>query len=333
MQTDFNLDRPRYDVTTYAGRLLNHYDNMDPRTLILGQSDVEAARVNLNAYRQSTQSQRDEMLRDPAKLSQLWHSRRVIDVASHPDTGDSIFPLFRFSAFVPVNMFIVTATLHPVSVRSPAVALFMHWLNNSYNCALNFANRNASSEVSTQDLLMGYVTACSLSMGIAVGTAQYLRKLSMDSMSAKVVRATLPFTAVALSGIANLCLMRRMDWLPGYPGVKVYDDEGTCHGESLAAGRTGIAKCSMSRFVWNIPAMMLPPALMIPLSTLSFVRRHPRVVEPCLIFCGLTLGIPMALALFQQQDVIAVDGLEERFHNLQKKNGEPVTHVVYNKGL
>ena len=64
----------------------------------------------------------------------------------HPDTG-KIIPLpLRFAAFVPVNICIVAGMLAPT--QTTTTLLFWQWANQSYNVALNHANRNASNELS-----------------------------------------------------------------------------------------------------------------------------------------------------------------------------------------
>lgn len=77
----------------------------------------------------------------------LWNARRVLESSLHPDTGETIFPLFRFSAFVPVNMVIVTATVAPAVMSSFPATAAVHFINQTYNAAINYANRNASNPV------------------------------------------------------------------------------------------------------------------------------------------------------------------------------------------
>ena len=99
--------------------------------------------------------------------SQLWYARKLCDSALHPDTGEFIFPLFRFSAFAPANVPIAAMLLYPTS--SPLFVITAQFINQTYNVCVNYANRNASSEMSTQTLLTAYGAAVTSSCALALG--------------------------------------------------------------------------------------------------------------------------------------------------------------------
>ena len=146
------------------------------------------------------------------------------EAVTNCDSGEVINPAFRFSAFGPMNIFIVTAMLAPSTIRSPYRTMGIHWFNQSYNVAVNHANRNASKPVSNATVAQGYAAACGSSMSIALGATFLLRRIQGNtSLAATAVRAVVPFLAIITAGCANLSLIRYSDW---NEGIDVYDAEG-----------------------------------------------------------------------------------------------------------
>ena len=92
----------------------------------------------------------------------------------HPQTGEVIPVLFRMSAFMPVNVIMCWGLLIPNA--SIPVTLFWQWLNQSYNLAVNYANRNASNSLSNTQIGVAYGVAVTASCSIAVGLGQLVKK-------------------------------------------------------------------------------------------------------------------------------------------------------------
>ena len=86
----------------------------------------------------------------------------------------------------------------------------MQWLNQTYNAALNYGNRNASSPYKASDLLRGYFGAVVVSIGIAFFTRTIFAPLIMTLKGPKLVmmNALLNYFAGAFAGASNLVLMR-----------------------------------------------------------------------------------------------------------------------------
>lgn len=98
------------------------------------------------------------------------------DSAVHPDTGDLVFRGFRFSAFVPVNVPLVIGML---SSSGPMGTIFWQWANQSYNVAVNYANRNiGKDEMTTQDIAISYAAAVASSCSIALGLGRVVDNLN-----------------------------------------------------------------------------------------------------------------------------------------------------------
>lgn len=58
-------------------------------------------------------------LPDGVTDADLWYARKVKESMVHPDTGEVLFPAWRFSAFAPANVGIVGLMLLPSTVLSP----------------------------------------------------------------------------------------------------------------------------------------------------------------------------------------------------------------------
>lgn len=324
----FSLTAPRFDQSTYIGRTMYFFHSIDPRNMFHTSSSLEPKRKLLEQFKNGTLPPGDH-------TAELWRAREAIEASVHPDTKEVIFPLFRFAAFAPVNLFIVPYMLLPSTVASVSRTIGIHVFNQSYNASVNFANRNATSEVSTSKMIQGFVAAVTISVSGALGAGMILRRMTdTGSARAVLVRGTLPFMAVAFSGSANVAMMRREEWMG--EGVTLWDEDGKVLGKSTDAGRIGLLKCASARFLWNFPCMVVPPLLMYPLGRLAFLRGYPtrlRVAETLIVVSGLFLGVAPALAFYPQRDTISVKSVEARFQGLKRANGAPVQYVSYNKGL
>lgn len=222
----FSRDEPRYDMSTFTGRMLHFYSVNDPRTLLFTDEETKAAERLLKLHDQGE-------VPEGTTDADLWHARRVLESALHPDTGEPIFPLFRFSAFVPVNMVIVTATITPAVISSFPATAFIHFFNQTYNAAINYANRNASNPVPTARLAEGYAGAVVTSLSIGMLSTAATKRVAArggGGGAAAVIRSTLPFLATALAGASNVFLMRRNELTTG---VDVFDDQGRDLGKSV----------------------------------------------------------------------------------------------------
>ncbi|CAM9262943.1 unnamed protein product [Chrysoparadoxa australica] len=326
----FSTSKPRYDLDTFVGRSLHFYSVNDPRTLLVGSEGLEKARDLLSRYKESQEGGA------PVKASndELWAARRALEATLHPDTGEPIPALLRFSAFAPVNMVLVTAMLTPAVIGSFPLTIGVHFINQTYNAAINFANRNASNPIPTQRLLEGYAGAVSTAVSIGMGATYLTKKAAAARPGLQgVIRATLPFLASSAAGAGNVALMRRTELMTG---VDVFDHEGNNRGQSIIAGETGVSKCAAARVIWNIPIMMMPPVIMNKVGKHPLLAKSPLLTlatETLVVTAFLMGAVSPALAVFPQRDCLEVDGLEPQFRNLLDSSGQPVTKVWYNKGL
>eukprot|EP01034_Spumella_vulgaris_P024161 gene24161-30474_t len=112
-------------------------------------------------------------------------NKKICDAAIHPVTGEIIPKLFRVSAIAPVNIPLVFAMITCPAANIPGT-LFLHWLNQSYNTACNYANR-AGADQSIEQTAKAYglavTSACAFAYGLgklaARGKGGFLTRFSV----------------------------------------------------------------------------------------------------------------------------------------------------------
>jgi len=113
--------------------------------LLYTSEDLENAQDLLKRF------QDDVLDRHVVSNAALWEARQVKESMVHPQT-ESVIPLpFRMAAFVPVNIPICAGML--LSAPTMVNTIFWQWANQSYNAGFNYANRNASSEQGSEDIM------------------------------------------------------------------------------------------------------------------------------------------------------------------------------------
>jgi len=314
----FDPHGSRYDLSTYWGRVLDMYSITDSRTLLKTDDQVREAQQMLRDFD-------DGKIDGLTHREELWEAKRLKESAVHPDTGNILHRLLRFAAFPPVNVGICAAILAESTIASVPRTVAVHVLNQSYNAVVNYANGPVAKPTPPMQLAQSFGLAVGASVSLALGATVLAKRGSMGPL----LRASVPFTAVSVAGVLNLVSMRRND----LEGLAVYDIENTMHGMSETAGKTAVAKCALTRVIWNVPIMLVPPLAM------SVVSRHvksPRLrslAELGIISTLIMTAVPPAIAVFPRVETVPVGHLEPQFQNLTLKDGSPVTHLSYQKGI
>ncbi|CAG8479859.1 9685_t:CDS:2 [Paraglomus brasilianum] len=321
---DIDLSKPRYDQSTYVGRVRHFVDITDPRTLFVTRKGLEQAKNLINDYNAG-------LIRttDPEKL---WKAKKIVNSTIHPDTGEPVFLPFRMSCFVPTNLVVVAGMLTPnPSIKS---IIFWQWANQSVNVAINYANANKTTKMDFKETATAYLSAVTASCGIAVGLSQAVPRLKSLSPSMKQVLSRLvPFAAVAGAGTVNVYLMR---WKEIKDGIDVYDDDGRNLGKSSKAGASAVKQVAISRVLTAFPALTIPPLLLSRLEKTRWIKRNPKLILPInfgLITISLMTALPLAIGAFPQRAEVNPLALERRFWDIRDENGHVINKVYYNKGL
>ncbi len=196
------------DQSTFYSRFLKYVEMTDPRTLIYSDDRVREAQKSLS----------DSLLRNQLTPEELKLNEKIVNAAIHPTTGEVIPRPFRVSAIGPANIPIVFAMIQcPAS--NVAGTLFLHWFNQSYNTACNYANRSGN-EQSMEALGKAYGLAVSSACALAYGLGKAVER---GPKALKVLGPLIPLIATAAANVSNIGFTR-MDEITN--GTNVFDENG-----------------------------------------------------------------------------------------------------------
>lgn len=96
----------------------------------------------------------------------------------------------------------------PSTITSVPRTVFIQWFNQSYNAAINYANRSSDRQP-MNELVKAYSAAVVVAVGGSLAATLLLRRVPTTSLSGMFIRATVPFIAVSTAAIVNLSFMRK----------------------------------------------------------------------------------------------------------------------------
>jgi tricarboxylate carrier len=338
----FTLKGDRFDQSTFEGRWMQFQQSTDVRTLFYGDQHISNALKIIQEYKEAKEAEKtgghnnnnnnnnNNNIGSSSKYTddQLWDARRVVEATCHPETNEPITPPFRFAAFAPANIPICVLLLWPNP--SPAMAIFGQWVNQSYNVAVNYKNRNMSNPMPMNVVGASYGLAVGTSCGLAVGLGQYMKK--RGGAITPFTRAVVPWTGVVVAGCVNVAFVR---WKELTEGIDVKSEDGEItYGKSIKAGQSAIGKCCVARAIWTTPVVGLAPFLVAPIHRM-FPHPRAKMLSEIAVLAGCLWAVmPAALAVFPQKDSMLITDLEpELQEKIQKMGGNPGNRVFYNKGL
>lgn len=155
------------------------------------------------------------MLKD-IEIQDLIKADKIAGSSVHPDTK-KIIPLYmRMSGFVWFNVPLVFAVLFTKN-QTPAFNATFQGLNQTYNAAMNYGNRNATSKYTPRDIAQGYLGATAVSVCIAIYTRRVFGKAltNMSGYRLTFANSSLNYLAGAFAGAANLAFMRHKELSEG----------------------------------------------------------------------------------------------------------------------
>ena len=238
------------------------------------------------------------------------------------------------SSFVLSNLVVTAGMLTPNLSTSGTIAWQI--TNQSLNVAINSANANKSTPLSTSMLIQSYLLAVSASCTVAVGLKALVPRLKRLSPSTQTVLTRLvPFAAVASAGALNVFLMRSEEMRQGidvFPVRSKEQDTPQSLGKSKKAAKIAVAETALSRVLNSTPIMVLPPLILVRLQEQSWLKQRPRLVLPVnlgLIFTTSVFALPLALGAFPQREVVRAESLEEEFW----APGGGGANVEFNRGM
>uniref|UniRef100_H2ZFE1 Sidoreflexin n=1 Tax=Ciona savignyi TaxID=51511 RepID=H2ZFE1_CIOSA len=314
-----DIDKPRWDQSTFTGRLRHFCSITDPRKALVSESKLENAKNTVLAYRAGN------CIGDTTK-DQLWNAKQLYDSAFHPDSGERMTLLGRMSFQVPGGMAITGLMLQFYKCVQLVVAL-MQWANQSFNALVNYTNRNAASQTSSKQMLFAYASATTTALG----------KLNLNHFSRKarpVVARWVPFAAVALGNAVNIPLSRQSELKDG---VIITDADGNVLGKSKKCAQIGISQVVFSRVLMAAPGMICLPLIMERLIKKQWFRSRTWLHLPfqtTAVGVFLLFMVPLGCAVFPQRASMAVQDLEADVRmSINKEHGGSIQTVYFNKGL
>uniref|UniRef100_A0A7S2V1M8 Sidoreflexin n=1 Tax=Fibrocapsa japonica TaxID=94617 RepID=A0A7S2V1M8_9STRA len=321
--TTFSLSKPKYDQSSYTGRLKGILSMVDPFLLTVPQSQLTKYADVLERYRKTGVKEHSD--------EYLWEARRCLEAAYHPVTGETIALPFRIAAFIPMNVPICFAML---SARTTPAILFSHWINQTLNSGINYSYRSGA-DMKTSDILASYTLAIGTSCGMAFGLNKLAASRAPSPSGAPSLAAiAVPYLATVSAGAANLLFTRRKEL---EEGVTVSDHTGKEVGVSTLAARQCVSQTFFSRVALvPIPILLVPPLIKRALQKVGVFPKSPKaaiVAELGIITSILAIAAPSALALFPSTIELDVNTLENEFHHLVDDKGKKVTKLFANKGL
>lgn len=162
----FNIDAPRWDQSTFMGRLRHFFNITDPRTVLVPERELDRAQAVVAGCRAG-------MVPPGSSQEQLLYAKKLYDSAFHPDSGEKMNLIGRMSFQVPGGMALTGCMLQ--FYRTVPAVVFWQWVNQSFNAIVNYTNRNAASPISLAQIGVAYVTATSTALATAVGLNLYTK--------------------------------------------------------------------------------------------------------------------------------------------------------------
>jgi hypothetical protein len=84
MSKEINIDKPRYDQSTYIGRAKHFFVTTNPLNILATNKQLEESKEIVESYRRTKQLPKN-MTEDD-----LWKAKYLMDSAYHPDTKEKM---------------------------------------------------------------------------------------------------------------------------------------------------------------------------------------------------------------------------------------------------
>ncbi|KAJ1478516.1 Tricarboxylate carrier-domain-containing protein [Baffinella frigidus] len=285
-----DLSKPRYDQSTYGGRLQHYFEVTDPRTVLASDADLDKAASLVKAYNAGTEPK-------GTSADDVWAAKKLYDSAFHPQTGEKNLFIGRMSFQVPGNMMITGGMM--AVYKSVPLSVMFQFLNQSFNAIVNYTNRNASSEITTETLATAYVAATTASVASHASDRRGFQSRD-PTPSRRMVGRFVPLVAVAGANCVNIPLIRQTELKEG---ITVTTKDGREIGKSQNAAFGAVTQVIPSRILMAMPSMGLTPVVMAAIESRGLLSAAPFLTMPVTVLVtglALVVSTPMACAIFPQ---------------------------------
>ncbi|TIA86125.1 hypothetical protein E3P99_03775 [Wallemia hederae] len=330
-----NIAQPKYDQSTYIGRVRHFIAAVSPLTLLASSERLQEAHKEVLSVQDRIKKSPDGVFVSPEDAQKYWKNKQ--------HTGEPIVLPFRMSAFMPTNLIIIGGMLAP----NPSLGsvIFWQWMNQSLNVCVNSANANKSTPLSTKELGLSYLAATASSVGIAVSLTKGVPKLNVSASTKASLGRMVPFASVVTAGCVNIAAMRYKEMRDGIAvttseadGKPIPEDEKrTLDASSRVAGTVAVAQTAASRVFTNIPTLIFVPLIQAALTKKGAFsgKRGPlieRVVSLGLAGTSMIVFLPPAIAVFPQKATLSAETVFGKDAPIDEK-GRRITRVEFNRGL
>jgi len=336
-----NASDQRFSQDTFQGRFSRMLLACDPYLLIYTESQIQNSKQILLDYdagllKSKANAEYSKLNITKEQTHVLWESRRIVESAIHPDTGEVIPRPFRMSGYVPCNGPICVSM---VASSSTLPILFWSWINQTQNALVNYYNRNASSPMTNETLMISYTAAVGSALIVALGLSTLVQK-KFPPKKAKQMMKFVAFPSAVVASSLNCYVVRSPEIETGIP---LMDCDGTIllnetNETSCIAAKCGVESTTISRAILQAPVYFVPSMLMSSLPPLrNLIEKSPKTRVPITTFMVLTsfgLGLPATVAIFPQISSISSKDVETKYqHLINPKTNKPYDVFYYNKGL
>jgi hypothetical protein len=331
----YDLKSERFDQTTFVGRYCKMLLGCDPRLLLYSQDQVRQYKAiayddddeesNNNKY-----NSRNNKVDDRT----LWEAKRIADSALNMETNEWIPRPFRMSGYLPFNGPICVAM---VGSTATLPLLLWSWLNQSQNALVNFYNRNASSEMTKETLLMSYAIAVGSALLVAFSLSQYIQTHFVGDEALQLLRFV-SFPSAVVASSLNCFIVRSPELESGVPLLNDRFENVLVGETSFEAAKRGVYSTTASRAILQMPTYFIPPLLLDTVEPLQqFLEAHPSSVLPVTTYLLLVIfgvGLPAAVGIFPQMSKLCAMDVEAKYRDLvDPRTNAPFTEFYFNKGL
>lgn len=329
----FDFAAPQFDQSTYWGRVRTLFNTQNSLNFFLPTSTVAQAK-SLVGDLNTRKEQGSSILSWTGKeIERINRAKNIVASSYHPDTGELIPRPMRLWSYASMSIPVQFGLL----LSKPTVfnIIFWQWANQTYSAGVNYANRNASSSLSTKGLLGAYSAAVTTSVGIGLGMKKLLSPIAanMKGPGKLFINFFISLAAVGSAGSLNLLIMRSKEI---QDGIMLRDAEGNERGKSKTIGWKAVTSTAMTRLLMPVPPLLLPTITFYIMEKKRLVPKNKWVkaaTDAAIFFAYLSLGPPLAWGIFEQTARTDVSSIEPEFQNLTDSQGRRITELYYNKGL
>mmetsp|Transcript_11988 Transcript_11988/g.13521 ORF Transcript_11988/g.13521 Transcript_11988/m.13521 type:complete len:313 (+) Transcript_11988:24-962(+) len=282
----FTFDKSFYDLTTYVGRFKNVWASTNPVLFFVTKDQIKKSKENLAYYR--LQEQKAKERGEPLFLSEevireLKNSDSIVRSSVHPDTQEIIPRHMRFSAYLYANIPINFGFL--LSAPTTFNIVLWQWINQTYYVGVNYANRNASSKFTNQDLVVSYFGAVAASIGVGLGVKRFIEPFKSSFTGSKAFFFMFIISCVANSAAngSNLVIIRSKEMREGIP---ITTKDGEEVGISKKAGKSAVLQTALTRCIMPIFPLGIPTISFFLLDKMKMIPKNNKlkVIQQIFVF-------------------------------------------------